>query len=119
MIDMLDMTNEHLNIQLAKIMGNVKMDVAAVFYGHVPQYCTNPFASLEVQARAIELDAEGYVLNLSNQVAESLLRKTTSPYYGTLVSRMLNVSPRERAEAAYMTLSSKDLHPLREDINGD
>lgn len=81
-------------------------DTAEEAWADIPGFSSDSAASLEVQARAIELDAEGYVLNLSNQVAESLLRKTTSPYYG-LVSRMLNASPRERAEAAYMTLSSK------------
>lgn len=114
MIDMLDMTDQQLNMHLEILLGakedrHRKGNVIKGDYSTSPKdYCVDPAASLEVQARAIELDAEGYVLNLSNQVAESLLRKTTSPYYGTLVSRMLNASPRERAEAAYMTLSNLD-----------
>ncbi|MBP1308802.1 hypothetical protein JOD82_001822 [Paenibacillus sp. 1182] len=112
---MLDMTNEHLNIQLAKLMGNVKMDVTTVFYGQIPQYCTDPSASLEVQAAACEVDASLWSRNMlvvrgmSTKMACEI-RHLALP----VVAQLCNASPRERAEAAYMTLSSWVQHTKEE-----
>jgi hypothetical protein len=66
---------------------------------HTPDYCTDPAASLEVQTKAIEFDELLYF--------ESLLR----PKNISIPSQPLRActaialaSPRERAEAAYITL---------------
>ncbi|MBW4083596.1 hypothetical protein [Paenibacillus sp. S150] len=126
------MTNPELNRALAELMGytvksltigdNGKQLYALVTpmgrerlpastidkaYLDAPDYCTDPAASLEVQTAARKIDPEGYALNLANQIQNSMIRKITDPYYGTLVAAMCDASPRERAEAAYITLSSK------------
>ncbi|WP_405169452.1 hypothetical protein [Paenibacillus sp. FSL H3-0286] len=74
-----------------------------------PDYCTDPAASLEVQAKAIEVDSVGYVRNL--EIAK--WKKIMAPLARKEVSVLLNASPRERAEAAYITLSIS-----KEDLNG-
>lgn len=67
---------------------------------------TDPAASLEVQAKAIEVDPKGYVKNLC------FIKWGEKKQMGGIglnylaISRVLNASPRERAEAAYITLSS-------------
>ncbi|MNW56482.1 hypothetical protein D3C74_341990 [compost metagenome] len=136
MIDMLDMTDQQLNKELAILMG-YKV-VAHDHYRHqliapegcsskylevtemeawrgAPNYCLNPAASLEVQAVAINKDEEGYIRNwLLNKHGKSVMAFTAVSL--RTAAEIANSSPRERAEAAYMTLSSQDLHPLREDI---
>ncbi|WP_146753345.1 hypothetical protein [Paenibacillus polymyxa] len=72
------------------------------------QPSSDPAASLEVQAKAIEVDAERYVKNLANSTGANVhwdgCEGNMSP---TGVAWMVSASPRERAEAAYMTLSSR------------
>ncbi|KYG95709.1 hypothetical protein ABEW24_23970 [Paenibacillus jamilae] len=129
---MLEMTDQQLDKALAELMGYAvekeatggyalkyngedqgKRWMRAVFaWEQAPDYCTDPAASLEVQAKAVEVDAASYVQNLQEikwgyMFTETLLVR---------IAELINASPRERAEAAYMTLSSQDLHPLREDI---
>ncbi|MDH6427246.1 MULTISPECIES: hypothetical protein [unclassified Paenibacillus] len=69
-------------------------------WADVPNYCNDPAASLEVQAKAIEVDSVGYVRNL--EIAK--WKKIMAPLARKEVSVLLNASPRERAEAAYITL---------------
>ncbi|OME07886.1 hypothetical protein BSK64_06425 [Paenibacillus odorifer] len=61
---------------------------------------TDPAASLEVQAKAIEVDGVGYVRNLEIAKWEKIM----APLARKEVSVLLTASPRERAEAAYITL---------------
>lgn len=77
-------------------------------------YCTDAAASLEVQAAAVGLDFEGYVINLARVQGTYLMsmdRDSTgciTRYAETdVVAELLTATPRERAEAAYITLSSK------------
>ena len=68
----------------------------------LPDYCNNPTASLEVQAKAIEVSAEKYVqaLQISTSVCAVMQNSRKD------IAVLLTASPRERAEAAYITLSS-------------
>ncbi|MFC7560574.1 hypothetical protein ACFQY3_18945 [Paenibacillus farraposensis] len=109
MIDMLDMTNQQLNVALAELTGFPADKLT-------PNYCNDPAASLEVQAKAIEVDAEGYVNKLTTIVDACIFWSSDCCMDPIGVTWLMTATPRERAEAAYMTLSSQDLHPLREDI---
>ncbi|MGZ0043415.1 hypothetical protein [Paenibacillus ottowii] len=131
-----DMTDKQLNRWLAEYLGytiseykdkwgwlicpngdNVHESLFPLdeLWGFVPDYCTDPAASLEVQAVAINKDEEGYIRNwLLNKYGKSVMAYTAVSI--RTAAEIANSSPRERAEAAYMTLSSQDLHPLREDI---
>jgi len=70
-------------------------------YLDAPDYCNDPSASLEVQAKALEVNHKGYILQLGERT-----RRGRSDL-DEMFKDMLNASPRERAEAAYITLSSK------------
>jgi hypothetical protein len=70
-----------------------------------PYYCTDPAASLEVQAAAIAKDAEGYIRNLS------IIQSGPDPKVEDMVAidlilaaRMCNATHRQRAQAAFLTL---------------
>jgi hypothetical protein len=67
-----------------------------------PNYCTDPAASLEVQAKAIEVDYKAYLRNMQ------MLRWNRSSSRLSLwdAANLMLASPRERAEAADITLSS-------------
>ncbi|KOS02986.1 hypothetical protein [Paenibacillus polymyxa] len=128
---MLDMTDQHLNEELAKwlgytmvfvggepkyarvispegkLVGKTNTDTTKAWAGAIPNYCNDPAASLEVQAVAINKDEEGYIRNwLLNKYGKSVMA-FTAVSLGT-AAEIANSSPRERAEAAYMTLSSRD-----------
>jgi hypothetical protein len=62
----------------------------------IPHFCSDPAASLEVQAKAIEVSAGEYVINLQKVVYTGNINET--------ISALLNATPRERAEAAYLTM---------------
>lgn len=62
---------------------------------------TDAADSLEVQAKAIEVDHEGYLLNLMDAVYGGYVAASSERIAG-----LLTASPRERAEAAYMTLQA-------------
>ncbi|MNV94971.1 hypothetical protein D3C71_1898180 [compost metagenome] len=70
-------------------------------YLHAPDYCTDPAASLEVQAAAIEANFEGYVYNL-NEIKYRGYEAMTFK----VISEMLTATPGERAMAAWMTLKA-------------
>ncbi|MNO22846.1 hypothetical protein D3C76_126320 [compost metagenome] len=108
-----DMTDQQLNQALAELMGYTvdKHRPGRVLKGNISSmptdYCNDPAASQEVQAKAIEVDPKGYVKNLC------FIKWGEKQQMGGIglnylaISRVLNASPRERAEAAYITLSSK------------
>ncbi|MEC0233714.1 hypothetical protein P4H71_05005 [Paenibacillus kribbensis] len=110
MIDMLDMTDQQLNMQLEILLGakedrHRKGNVIKGTYSTSPKdYCTDPAASLEVQAKAIEVGAVKYMAHLvyctGHNYHDGLTMDTARD--------MLLATSRQRAEAAYITLSSQD-----------
>lgn len=121
------MTNAQLNRALAELMGytvqarppgengliwfelvrpNGKVDLANptidLAFSYAPAYCTDPAASLEVQTAAIAKDQSEYFTQL-------LELKGAILHYSLFVAlrAVALATPRERAEAAYITLSSK------------
>jgi hypothetical protein len=127
MIDMsVNMIDEKLDFALAGLLGWVNwwdgvrliwVDGATnEFRRKVTDWhpSSDPAASLEIQVAACEVDASLWARNMlvvrgmSTKMACEI-RHLALP----MVAQLCNASPRERAEAAYMTLSS---HPLREDI---
>lgn len=130
------MTNPELNRALAELMGfEVKGSegeteyFAVVFNGwtygmwsiteeeawkDAPDYCTDPGASLEVQTAAIAKDKLAYLNKLLSMVSPiddiqfglgGAMEVVGYNIDGT--AAIATASPRERAEAAYITLSSK------------
>lgn len=116
-----DKTDQQLNRALAELMGWTKIQILESdriwarkpedewssnvpdyhWSDYVPDYCTDPTASLEVQAKAIEVDEANYFANLL-----SLKQVPTSHSLLDALRAVATASPRERAEAAYITLSS-------------
>lgn len=97
MIMVKEMSDRDLNIALAELMDYPKNRF-------VPNYCTDPAASLEVQTKAIEINPREYVRNLQEL-------KWECSFSGISMKRiadLLTATPRERAEAAYITLSQKE-----------
>ena len=133
------MTDQQLNRALAELMGytvsdldpewwkskhywvlkepteerqSIGRDTEDEAWEDAPDYCNNPTASLEVQAKAIEVDAKRYAINLANRLkwnedGDELEYSDDDLFSYTGVTVFLNASPRERAEAAYITLSSE------------
>lgn len=123
-----EMTNTELNRKLAELMGFTEERyegfVRVLRNGEVvcawlpdegytnafmPDYCSSPAASLEVQAAAIKIDARLYAINLAKRLTwegdgDSLGYGDKDLFSYTGVSNFLLASPRERAEAAWMTL---------------
>lgn len=124
MFKLTEMTNTHLNRKLAELMGytvepSVQIGVHRLIKGgkiqatsstyeglmwsYAPDYCSDPAASLEVQAAAIEINPREYVRNLQELKWEC----SFSGISKIKVAELITASPRERAEAAYMTLQDK------------
>ncbi|MEC4569328.1 hypothetical protein L8C07_25615 [Paenibacillus sp. CMAA1739] len=70
----------------------------------IPNFSSDPAASLEVQAKAIEVSADKYVSNLDVIVNPDTIGDWTNDE----IAKLLIATPRKRAEAAYMTLSSQN-----------
>lgn len=71
-------------------------------------FCTDPAASLEVQAKAIEVDSDRYFRTLAGHTCKHFKddnRRAYDSYTSYVVKLMFTASPRERAEVAYITLS--------------
>jgi hypothetical protein len=105
-----EMTDQQLNVALAELTGFPADKLT-------PNYCNDPAASLEVQAAAIKANDRQYAINLAKRLewdGDDLEYSDNDVFSYTGVTVFMLASPRERAQAAYMTLSS---HPLREDIN--
>ncbi len=105
-------SNPELNRKLAELMGYTIKKLGSEDFAFAPDYCTDPAASLEVQARALDFDCREYIRNLTIRTlgdeAKDIAFDTTLysvKYLG--LKRLLLATPRERAEAAYITLSSK------------
>jgi hypothetical protein len=127
------LSNQELNRKLAELMGwTVEMGPVTklwrlmkdgkikatsggteeLMWSYCPDYCTDPAASLEVEKIAIEHDFDAYVQNLASvkwgepdddvedtTVWNKTMRKS--------IADLLTASPRERAEAAYITLKGE------------
>lgn len=106
-----DMTDQQLNMALAELMGYTvdKGRPGRVLKGNMSSmptdYCTDPAASLEVQAKAIEVDASNFINRLAWIVRDRI--SGDMEWTNNDIAVLLNASPRERAKAAYITLSSK------------
>lgn len=126
----LQMTNAELNRALAELMGYSVKRSNNKFRLHLPEntsgwtynseesawedapdYCADPAASIEVQAAAIAANKVGYLNNLLSLVSPGediqfglggSMEVVGYNIDGT--SAMLVATPRQRAEAAYMTL---------------
>ncbi|MMZ56675.1 hypothetical protein D1872_185780 [compost metagenome] len=127
MIDMSvkDMTDQQLNRELAELMGftvgkshhnnfhyligngvvisSPKWTESAA-WEEIPNYCNDPAASLEVQAKALEIDTDTYIRHLGALICD----RAADHYNNKSIAKLLNAPPRQRAEAAYMTLSKQD-----------
>ncbi|MGG4500412.1 hypothetical protein [Paenibacillus polymyxa] len=110
MIDMLDMTDQQLNLQLEILLGAKedryrKGNVIKGTYSVSPKdYCADPAASLEVQAKALKECPEEYIQELQEIVCGIVY--VDAPSYR--IAELLAATPRQRAEAAYMTLTYRD-----------
>jgi hypothetical protein len=121
------LTDQELNRKLAELMGYTVEKIEnfhrlispvgkvgwaeiseEIAWNNAPFYCTDPAASLEVQTKAIEVDAELYLKTLSAIVYGTTYDKVEEYDLIALieVKHLLLSSPRERAEAAYMTLQA-------------
>ncbi|MEK4451608.1 hypothetical protein [Paenibacillus sp. FSL L8-0506] len=124
-----DMTDQQLNRALAELMGwtveigpvtrlwrlmkdgKIKAtsgESEELMWSYAPDYSTDPAASLEVQAKAIEVDAKMYVWNLSIVKWKDAVEPEDIDGWESInledIGDLLTTSPRERAEAAYITL---------------
>lgn len=89
--------------------GVIQMSEDLAWNEYAFPYCTDPAASLEVEKVAIEHDFDAYVQNLAivkwgepdEDVEDTAVWNKTMRYS---IAELLTASPRERAEAAYITL---------------
>jgi hypothetical protein len=122
------MTNPELNRKLTELLGYkvVQDEVTGMFRMMNPQgkefgmsrpteglvwneyafpYCSDEAASRDLQMKVTEEDAEEYVGHLHYILEDKI---SDSPHWiGKDIAALLNASPRQRAEAAYITLSSE------------
>ena len=92
-----DMTDQQLNVALAELTG-FPIDMV------VPNYCNDPAASLDIQAAACKIDKSAYIGNLSYV----MLGKSVAYLEAVsleLAADFCTATDRQRAEAAYTTLS--------------
>lgn len=68
--------------------------------------CSDVAPSLEVQAKAIKIDGEGYVDNLI-AVLDAGQFYTSDGFDTFGISMLLQATPRQRSEAAYLTIKFK------------
>lgn len=119
-----DMIDEKLDFALAGLLGWVNWwDGVRLIWvdGDTKEFrrkvtdwqpSSDPAASLEVQAKAIEVDAVLYGINLAKRLkwsdGDPLSHSEYDLFSYAGVAVFLQASPRQRAEAAYMTLSNRD-----------
>ncbi|MDG0053053.1 hypothetical protein MMB75_05120 [Paenibacillus sp. P2(2022)] len=97
---MLDMTDQQINVALAELTGFPADKLT-------PNYCNDAAASLEVQAKALMTAGKEYTMCLTKILTDSFEIEVpeNDPYW--IATLVLTATPRQRAEAAYMTLSSQ------------
>ncbi|AIQ69486.1 hypothetical protein [Paenibacillus graminis] len=114
-------SNQELNRKLAELMGysvrksaNCYQIIKGPSYGQwqadesyawadAPDYCNDPAASLEVQTAACKVDGERYIWELAI-IQGWVGGKIISRKEGV---RIATATPRERAEAAYITMQGE------------
>ncbi|MNW28146.1 hypothetical protein D3C74_49610 [compost metagenome] len=100
---------EHLNGYYYLCLGKRIVELTGYQYAdediwdNAPEYCTDLDDSMRVQAKAIEVDRVAYVNNLYETCYE-FKRVKDSAWDEINIAFLLNASPRQRAEAAYVTL---------------
>lgn len=120
------MTNQELNRALAVLMGwkaggdpNKQRDFVWWIDDHrfrLPEKwepCTDPAASLEVHTAAMKLDKVAYVKNLLIVMfGQKVYEREFSNHVLDFVhaAKIMDASPRERAEASYLTLKGVREH---------
>lgn len=81
---------------------------------HTPDYCTDPAASMEVQAAALKFNTVEYVRNLAISTwGEAVDEDEVLEWSGIgmdHIGDLLDAKPRERAEAAYITMMGVQGH---------
>lgn len=114
-----EMTNQQLNRALAVALGcQVEEHSGTVFfftirpngkrlYHQLSDYAGDAAASLEVQTAACKANYELYVDSLANLFWGHLKGWDNSQYHREEIAHMFNATPRERAEAAYLTLGGE------------
>lgn len=134
----LQMTNAELNRALAEKMGYTvrtwedghvllsvegKVVVGGMMseekaWEDAPDYCNDSAASIEVQAAAIKIDARLYAINLAKHLkwdedGDPLSYSDDDLFSYTGVANFFTTTPRQRAEAAYMTIqgANTDANP--------
>ncbi|MET1174393.1 hypothetical protein [Paenibacillus amylolyticus] len=96
------MTDQLLNQALAQLT-----DYENLENYDEPCYSYEPAASMEIQEKAIKINPELYVRSLGEIVSGWAAEK----YKWSTVANLLTATPRQRAEAAYITLiESKNSH---------
>lgn len=107
-------SNPELNRALAELMGytesgqfylNSEGEIAHVVVTWHP--ASDPAASLEVQTAAMKANPALYCDTLDRLVNPKFCEGKGEYWHETEVYGLIDVRPRERAEAAYITLSSK------------
>lgn len=94
-----DMTDQQLNIALADLTGFPKDKV-------VPNYCSDIVASQMVQEHAMRGFNQKYLNNLERVIVPGLKGQPECENWHTFqVVTLMRATPRQRSEAAYMTLS--------------
>ncbi|MGE7613496.1 hypothetical protein [Paenibacillus sp. NPDC101420] len=124
-----DKTDQQLNRALAELMGwtveigpvtrlwrlmkdgKIKAtsgESEELMWSYAPDYSNDSAASLEVQTKAIEVDYKSYIHNLNTVIyGECEDDGEYSAVSVEVTAAMLTASPRERAEAAYITLQGE------------
>lgn len=106
-----DMTDQQLNIAIEVLLGaeEDRHRPGLVLKGglskYPKQYSKDPAASIEVQAIAIESDRIGYCDNLDYIVNPNKGLTIGEHFIYDAFVCLLTATPRQRAEAAYITLS--------------
>ncbi|KAE8560228.1 hypothetical protein BJH92_10125 [Paenibacillus polymyxa] len=110
-----DMIDEKLDFALAGLLGwvNVWDGVRLIWVDGATkefrrkvtdwQPSSDPATSLEVQAAAVAKDAELYITHMNHVLWEVCINLQYKH-----AAQIANATPRQRAEAAYMTLSKQD-----------
>jgi len=97
-----DMTDQQLNVALAELTG---FPIDKV----VPNYCSDIVAAQGVQEQAMRGLNQKYLNNLERVIVPTLIGQPECENWHTFqVVTLLRATPRQRAEAAYLTLSQMD-----------
>lgn len=114
-------SNQELNRKLAELMGWTEIYLShRMLCGNapddresirIPDYCTDPAASLEVEKAAVKMNAKKYFNCLENLIHPELEGCPDSDaWFADEIAEFVNATPRERAEAAYITLQGVKDH---------